>query len=614
MHKKAIALITILLVLSSIVFTTLVYSALSVVYRTDFPTTTHLEPNDTVTNFCYKGNFGINKHATSTANNLNLNSFPAQLQYNNGKYDFFAWHPVDTNKVPSNTIVYIYFNYSQIAIASGSKAVIFSMIHFKAGGDAHGYYILCSEDKVWTCKNVVSRGSGVSSNWNNAENLAKRTEGNFTEDAQLIVCVKVKFIDNIRVYIYNVSLIQNNQIILDDQINEEWGDSSFTDKVLTMFAVAKYQVTLADAFVSYDAPDVLLSEEPQGNQGSEPQGNETGPHWLNFTVNPPSYTIKYYNYSTMEIIKIGTGTLSEQYPYNSTILVKVFSDEGQKKFESKYTMVRDYDIYLDFNYSRPKYNLTVKVYDEQLREMTADYIYVDSKSWKNVQKVSTLVSEGSHRIRVKRSGYKEFDSIVQVNSNVTYCITLVPETSSYASDISKDNPQTPETPEDYYYNASVYNPPTEQEENYYGFIFRNEKSSDVTVIIYGTKTTLTGAWYKVPLAEVTIPASGNKTVVLYEKDVNQYMAYKLGEFGHSFIIEDKNTKQKYVEAQMDSFKNKFRVVVIREDYGVAIGGVGASGGTALAMPMLSLLYMLLPIMIILSLVSALTKMIKKSTR
>ena len=47
---------------------------------------------------------------------------------------------------------------------------------------------------------------------------------------------------------------------------------------------------------------------------------------------------------------------------------------------------------------------------------------------------------------------------------------------------------------------------------------------------------------------------------------------------------------------------------------MAIGGVGASGGTAFAMPMLSLLYMLLPIMIILSLVSALTKMIKKSTR
>ena len=277
-------------------------------------------------------------------------------------------------------------------------------------------------------------------------------------------------------------------------------------------------------------------------------------------------------------------------------------------------MTRDYDIYLDFNYTRERYNLTVEVYDDQLREMTADYIYIDSKMYKNTQKVSVMVTEGSHRIRVRREGYKEFDSIVQVNSNVTYCITLVPETSSYASDISKDNPQTPETPEDYYYNASVYNPPTEQEENYYGFIFRNEKSSDVTVIIYGTKTTLTGAWYKVPLAEVTIPASGNKTVVLYEKDVNQYMAYKLGEFGHSFIIEDKNTKQKYVEAQMDSFKNKFRVVVIREDYGVAIGGVGASGGTAFAMPMLSLLYMLLPIMIILSLVSALTKMIKKSTR
>lgn len=92
------------------------------------------------------------------------------------------------------------------------------------------------------------------------------------------------------------------------------------------------------------------------------------------------------------------------------------------------------------------------------------------------------------------------------------------------------------------------------------------------------------------------------------------MNYKIGEFGQCFIIEDKSTKKTIVEADMNAFKNTYRIIVIRDDVGLMIGGKGAIGGTAQWGTMMGVLYMLLPLMIVLSLVSALTKMIKRSTR
>ena len=615
MHKKAIALTTILFIVLSIVFSTLVYSGLSVVYRTDFPTSKHIDPNEDTSSYITllsrEDQYGVNKHCTSTANNLNLSGFPFTLQYNNGEFDYWSWHFEDLSKVPQNTIVYVYVNISQIAIGEGAKATIFQFTQYASAQDSvsKNYFVVANETHIWFAHNDVDEE--MQTLWLEAENYAQINATTFDPDAQLIICLKCKFLDsNYKIYLDRMYLIQHHQIISSYQIDKTIDGSGSTKTLPTVVVIAKYQVTVADSFVSYDAPDVLLSQEPE-----ESQGNETGtPHWLNFTVNPPSYTIKYYNYSTMEIIKIGTGTLSEQYPYNSTILVKVFTDEGTKKFESKYVMTRDYDIYLDFEYEREKYNLTVKIYDEQLREMTADYIYIDSKMYKNTQKVSVMVTEGSHRIRVKREGYKEFDNVVQVNSNVTYCITLVPESSEYSSDISKDTPKSPDIEEKYYTNETLYNPPTEIQKDFFGFIFRNERSTDVVVRIYGTKVTLMGGWYKIPIAETTVPANGNKTLVLYVDDVNQAMNYKLGEFGQCFIIEDKSTGKTIVEADMNAFKNQFRIIVIRDDVGMLIGGKGAMGGTALFGTTLGILYMLLPIMIILSLVSALTKMIKKSTR
>ncbi|RLI81233.1 MAG: hypothetical protein DRP01_11135 [Archaeoglobales archaeon] len=605
--------LSLILILCLSILLTIAYAGISVVYRTDLPTKYFAPSSYAITCLTKADNYGINEHATSTANNLNITSydqFPITLQYANDEYDYFAWHYEDLGNVPSNTVVYVYFNISQIAIAEGGKAVIFANLYTQYDGTNYYndvQYILCNETHVWLTDYVNEGEDTISTCFTDAEGYAIVNITAFDPSVQLIICMKMKFLDeNYKAYHYDTYIIQNNQIILSYNYNRDI--SCYSSSYLpTAVVIAKYQVTLADCFVSYDAPDVLLSEGTTTETTTESK-------WLNFSVNPSSYTIKYYNYSTKEVLKVGTGSLSEIYPYNSTILVKIFDDEGNKKFESKYTMTRDYDIYIDFEFERAKYNLTIKVYDELLREMTADYIYIDSKSWRSVKEVSVIVSEGSHRIRVYREGYKEFDNVVEVNQNATYCITLVPKTSNYTSDIGVSTPVNATIEEELYTNTTLYNPPSELEKDYYGFIFRNERSNDVTIVVYGTKGTLTGGWVKVPLAEVTIPANGNETLTLYVDDVNAYMNYKWGEYGQCFIIEDKSTGKTIVEAQMDAFKNTYRIIVIRDNVGMVIGGKGAVGGTLAFGTTLGILYMLLPIMIVLSLVSALTKMIKRSTR
>ena len=385
---KTLSLITILCLS---ILLTLVYAGISVTYRTDLPTKYFSDPtSDDIGTLTVASKYGVNKHCTSTANSLNITSydqFPITLQYANSKYDFFSWHYVDIGKVPSNTVVYVYFNISQIAISEGGKAVIFASIYYEYSGSyfAMAQYILCNETHVWLTDYKDEGNEITQTCFQNAETYSYVNITTFDPSAQLIICMKVKFLDtNYKAYHYDTYIIQNNQIILSYNYSEDISccDSAYLP---TAVVIAKYQVTLADCFVSYDAPDVLLSEGETTTETTESK-------WLNFTVNPSSYTIKYYNYSTKEVIAVGTGSLSKQYPYNSTILVKVFTDEGEKKFESKYTMTRDYDIYIDFEFERAKYNLTVKIYDEQLREMVADYIYIDSKSWRSVKEVSVMLS------------------------------------------------------------------------------------------------------------------------------------------------------------------------------------------------------------------------------
>ena len=260
--KNLLILFLILVTISS----SSVYSSLSVIYRTNFPTYQLVDPTESCGKLSCTG--GENDHIRSSVGS-SISGFPVTLQYNN-KIDFISWRVINPNKVPQNTVLYIYIFISQIAIASGSKAVLCGFGRHSAM-EFGGIFLVMSETQLWTAFNERLYEASIEDFIYGLESKPSRQSPvSFDKSSDLVVVLKIKYIDLKHIYVYNMTVIQNNQVILDDQINSYYNISdhpSYYNCRFVVVVVGKYQVTVEDMFVSYDAPNVLLGSGGTGSGG-----------------------------------------------------------------------------------------------------------------------------------------------------------------------------------------------------------------------------------------------------------------------------------------------------------------------------------------------------------
>ena len=314
-----IILILALLFLTSII-SILVEGDISVLYRTVFPTDHLQDPTNLWVQYLCEC-ASANKHTRSSAGS-SIDSFPVTLQYSNSKWDFFNWHIIDPNKIPQDSIIYVYFYFSQIAVAEGGKSLIYAFMQYDQTSVKGVGVIVDDSGNLWTAYFGSSYSAFIQEAFESNSDQDPRV-GPVTIDtsSQLIIVLKLKYISMKEFHVYNLTIIQNNTIILNDYIDSDY-NTAYDDVYFTVVACTKYQLTLEDTFVSYDAPDVLLSSggETGGDvpQQPPPGGGETPtfiyPPPPNINVNvtaPPTWL-----YILFDLVKQGRMVEATYYLYS----------------------------------------------------------------------------------------------------------------------------------------------------------------------------------------------------------------------------------------------------------------------------------------------------------
>ncbi|RLF09340.1 MAG: hypothetical protein DRJ62_06895 [Thermoprotei archaeon] len=231
---------------------------------------------------------------------------------------------INPSKVPENTVLYIYMFFSQISIASGSAAKLCGFVQHDGTG-TFGIFLIMSDTQIWTTSYGEYYADPIQDLLYGAETASARVDPvSFDKDSQLVVVLKIKYEDMKHIYVYNMTVIQNNQVILDDQINSYY-NTAYDNVYFSVVVVGKYQVTLEDMFASFDAPDVLLGSGGTGGEtgGDVPQqpppgGGETPtfiyPPPPNINVNvtaPPTWL-----YILFDLVKQGRMVEATYYLYS----------------------------------------------------------------------------------------------------------------------------------------------------------------------------------------------------------------------------------------------------------------------------------------------------------
>jgi len=297
----------------------LIKGGISVLYRTVFPTDYLDDPMTWIQYFCDSSS--PNKHIRSNVGS-SIDSFPVTLQYSDGKWDFFNWHVIDPNQIPQDSIIYVYFYYSQIAVSEGGKCVIFTFLQYDQIGVTGVGLVIDGSGKIWTVNTGGSYDDPFQEAIEENDDYDPRVDPvTIDPSSQLIIVLKLKYIDIKHIHVYNLTVIQNNTIVLNDYINADY-NTAYDGVYFTVVACTKYQLTLEDAFVSYDAPDVLLSSggETGGDVPQEPPpgGGETPtfiyPPPPNINVNvtaPPTWL-----YILFDLVKQGRMVEATYYLYS----------------------------------------------------------------------------------------------------------------------------------------------------------------------------------------------------------------------------------------------------------------------------------------------------------
>jgi len=263
-----IALISTLLFLVLFV-SILVEGDISVLYRTVFPTDHLQDPTDVWVEYLCEC-ASANKHTRSSAGS-SIDSFPVTLQYSNSKWDFFNWHIIDPNKIPQDSIIYVYFYFSQIAVSEGGKNLIYTFLQYDGISVTGVGVVVDDSGNLWTISFGSSYDTFIQTSFEDNTDRTPRVDPvTIDPSSRLIIVLKLKYINMKQFHIYNLTVIQNNTIILNDYIDSDY-NTNYDGVYFTVVACTKYQLTLEDAFVSYDAPDVLLSSGGSETGGDVPQ-------------------------------------------------------------------------------------------------------------------------------------------------------------------------------------------------------------------------------------------------------------------------------------------------------------------------------------------------------
>lgn len=315
--------------------------------------------------------------------------------------------------------------------------------------------------------------------------------------------------------------------------------------------------------VNSSLTDIYLNSTGE-EEGDE---NQTTGFTLNVSVVPDTYWIKFYNYSTGDLIQKSQGnSVLTGLANNTKIRLKIYTaDEVTLKINEILTITHDTTLRYVFDENIGKqYNVTIKVKDTEGNEIVAN-IYVDGVKKAMDTEWNGLLTYGTHTLYITKDGYKAFYGGYFINENKTITVILIEDTTEN-EDLQPgidnyinitDYPNATQTG----YNNNVSAP----SEDFYGFKFVNCRNTQVQIAIYGIKTH-PGGYTQVPLGSLTIDPNQTVYYYLLVDDVNQAMSYKWLEKGEAFDIYVDGVKY-FAGVPMTLCENKYPEFVIREGFG-----------------------------------------------
>jgi hypothetical protein len=350
---------------------------------------------------------------------------------------------------------------------------------------------------------------------------------------------------------------------------------------------------------------------------------------LTVTVSPSSYTIRFLLQGAL--VKQGNGTLSYQFPKNTTVTIQVYNGNTQV-YSIDYKITQDVSIYLNFGNNNDIWNptqtgsLTLQFYEaDPVSGYLRGQIVVDSVQViglnQSVTRTASGVSQitftglpyGHYQIIVQKSGYFETRVWIFFNqSSRTIRIGMLKKADGES--IGTDKPLQPSdfVGTDNYNGTNVnalaqarnQTPPTPSVSgNFYGFHFivtdANGNLVSAQVQILAVKSINKVLWQDTatyPLAIVNV-VNGSAYWYITEEDLNRALQYAgfWESFGGFKIVSGSNSM--FVPAEFA--RNRFyEMRIVQNEYIFGNGDVNYQGGLFGSAQTAQLIGLLFPIMII----------------
>jgi hypothetical protein len=355
------------------------------------------------------------------------------------------------------------------------------------------------------------------------------------------------------------------------------------------------------------------------NQSTSSTNNSTDMATLTVTVNPSNYTIRFMLQGALA--KQGNGTLSYQFPKNTTVTIRILNGNTQV-YSIDYKLTQDTTLYFNFGNDNSIWNptqtgsLTLQFYEANLttgylgKSLVVDSVQViglDSSVTKTASGVSQITFNdlpyGHYQVIVQKNGYSNVNLwIYFAQSELTLKIGLFPQgkapgfiagsESFNGTNINALNQALNQTP-----------PSPSVSGNFYGFHFIVTDSSgnlvSAQVQILAVKSINKVLWQDTatyPLAIVNVQ-NGSAYWYITEEDLDRALQYAgfWESFGGFKIVSGSNSM--FVPAEFA--RNRFYEMRIVQNQNIfGNGDVNYQGNLFGSAQTAQLIGLLFPIMII----------------
>ncbi|MCI4408310.1 MAG: hypothetical protein JHC26_04410, partial [Thermofilum sp.] len=366
---------------------------------------------------------------------------------------------------------------------------------------------------------------------------------------------------------------------------------------------------------------------------STPPSNVT----LSVSVNPSTYTIQFSVNGA--VVKQGTGSLSYQFPKNTTVTIQILNGNTQV-YQQSYKLTQDTTLYFNFGNDNTIWNpaqtgnLTLQFFavdpttgyfKSPLAVDTVQVVGINNSVTKTASSVSqvtfTNMPFGHYQITAQKSGYNPVSVWVYFGqSQETFRIGLVPVGSNLnplgyigTGNYNGTNTNT-------WQNLVNQNPPAPTVSgNFYGFHFivtdANGNPASAQVQVLAIKTINKVLWQDsatYPLAVVNVQ-NGSAYWYITEQDLNQALQYAgfWESFGGFKIVAGSNSM--FVPAQFayDRFY-EMRIVLNQNIFGNTGNiDIGYQGGLFGSTQMAQLIGLLMPLMVLSMIAGIIKEAVKK---